>query len=171
MKNKNTPCMYFCEGEDDLQLINALKLEPSKIMSGTSRKLNVIQELIPKSILLTIKPGSKVVLVFDTDVITNFSIIKTNISNIQKYCKNVSIIYLLQVKNLEDELVRCTDIKSILELTKSKSISNFKADFKRMKIAECRNTLEKHKIDVSRLWTTNASDNFNFAKRNSHEIK
>ena len=33
------------------------------------------------------------------------------------------------------------------------------------------NALEKHKIDVSRLWTTQTSDSFSFAKRNSHEIK
>lgn len=99
MKNSNTICTYFCEGEDDLQLINALKFEPSKILRGSSRKLNVMQSLIPKSILLSIKPQSLVVLVFDTDVTTNFSIVKKNIENIQKYCRNVKIIYLLQVKN------------------------------------------------------------------------
>lgn len=53
------PCIYFCEGEDDLKLVNALKLEPSKILQGSSRKLNVVQNLIPKSILLSIRVVSK----------------------------------------------------------------------------------------------------------------
>lgn len=167
--NKN--CVYYCEGEDDMQLIDALKLPPSKILPGKSKKLNVIQTLIPKSILVGIKPSSNVVLVFDTDVMTNLNMVKRNIENIKKYCQNVKIIYLLQVRNLEDELVRCTDIKSVLELTKSKSISNFKADFRKMKEAECRNALERHRIDVNHLWTTAAPEEFDFAERNSVLIK
>lgn len=164
-------CTYFCEGEDDLKLVNALKLEPSKILQGSSRKLNVVQNLIPKSILLSIKPESNVVLVFDTDVITNLDIVKKNISNIQKYCHDINIIYLLQVQNLEDELTRCTDVKSVLELTKSKSLSNFKTDFKKMKDIECRYALERHKIDVNKLWSFNASRYFNFVIRNQAEVK
>ena len=118
----NKTCVYYCEGEDDQKLIDALKVTPNKILSGKSKKLNVIQSLIPKSILLGIKPNTNVVLVFDTDVTTNLNVIKKNIENIKKYCRGVKIIYLLQVKNLEDELIRCTDIKSVLELTKSKSL-------------------------------------------------
>lgn len=140
-------------------------------LPGKSKKLNVVQSLIPKSILLGIKPDTNVVLVFDTDVTTNLDLVKKNIGNIKKYCHGVKIIYLLQVKNLEEELVRCTDVKSVMELTKSKSLSNFKADFRRMKQEQCRHTLERHKIDVGRLWTTATSDEFDFAERNSAMIK
>lgn len=167
----NKTCVYYCEGEDDQKLIDALKVTPNKILSGKSKKLNVIQSLIPKSILLGIKPNTNVVLVFDTDVTTNLNVIKKNIENIKKYCRGVKIIYLLQVKNLEDELIRCTDIKSVLELTKSKSLSNFKADFRKMKEEQCRYTLERHKVDVNRLWTTVAPEEFNFIKENSDLIK
>lgn len=167
--NKN--CVYYCEGEDDQKLIDALKVAPGKILPGKSKKLNVVQSLIPKSILVGIKPGSNVVLVFDTDVVTNLEIVKKNINNIKRYCQGVRIVYLLQVRNLEDELIRCTDIKSVLELTKSKSLSNFKADFRKMKEAECRHTLERHKIDVDRLWTTEVSNEFDFAERNSNLVK
>ena len=167
--NKN--CVYYCEGEDDLKLVDALKVTPGKILPGKAKKLNVVQSLIPKSILIGIKPGSNVVLVFDTDVITNLDTVKRNIKNIKKYCQSVKIIYLLQVRNLEDELVRCTDVKTVMELTRSKSLSNFKTDFRKMKEAECRHTLERHKIDVDRLWTTGAPDNFDFAERNSDLIK
>lgn len=75
------------------------------------------------------------------------------------------------MKNLEDELVRCTDVKSVMELTKSKSLSNFKADFRKMKEEQCRHTLERHKINVDRLWTTVAPDEFGFVERNSELIK
>lgn len=167
--NKN--CVYYCEGEDDLKLIDALKVPPSRILPGKSRKLNVIQSLIPKSILVSIKPGSNVVLVFDTDVTINLEVVKKNIDNIKRYCRDVNIIYLLQVKKLEDEIVRCTDMKSVLELTKSKSLSNFKSDFKNMKDEECRHALERHKINVQDLWTTPAPAEFNFIERNSSQIK
>lgn len=167
--NKN--CVYYCEGEDDLKLVDALKVSPSRILPGKARKLNVIQSLIPKSILVTIKPGSNVVLVFDTDVTTNLEVVKKNIENIKRYCRDVNIIYLLQVKNLEDELVRCTDVKSVLELTKSKSLSNFKSDFKKMKNDECRHALERHQIDVKNLWITPAPEEFDFVVRNSAQVK
>lgn len=167
----NRACVYYCEGEDDLKLIDALKVAPARIHAGKSKKINVVQSLIPKSILLGIKPDSNVVLVFDTDVSTHLDVVKKNIQNIKKYCIGVKIVYLLQVKNLEDELVRCTDIKSVLELTKSKSVSNFKADFRKMKDVECRHALERHKIDVDRLWTTKAAEEFNFAEHNCNVIK
>lgn len=167
----NRTCVYYCEGEDDQKLIDALKSSPSKIQPGKSKKLNVVQNLIPKSILLGIKPDTNVVLIFDTDVTTNLDVVKKNIENIKKYCRGVKIINLLQVKNLEDELVRCTDVKSVLELTKSKSLSNFKADFRKMKNEQCRNMLDRHKINVERLWTTKAPGEFEFAERNSSVIK
>lgn len=167
----NRTCVYYCEGEDDQKLIDALKSSPSKIQPGKSKKLNVVQNLIPKSILLGIKPDTNVVLIFDTDVTTNLDVVKKNIENIKKYCRGVKIINLLQVKNLEDELVRCTDVKSVLELTKSKSLSNFKAGFRKMKNEQCRNMLDRHKINVDRLWTTKASGEFEFAERNSSAIK
>ncbi len=166
----NKTYVYYCEGEDDQKLIDALKVSPSKIQPGKSKKLNVIQSLIPKSILLGIKSDTNVVLVFDTDVTTNLDVVKKNIENIKKYCRGVKIINLLQVKNLEDELVRCTDVKTVLELTKSKSLSNFKADFRKMKDEQCRSMLDRHKIDVKRLWTTRASGEFEFAERNSELV-
>ena len=58
----NKMCVYYCEGEDDQKLIDALKVAPGKILPGKSKKLNVVQSLIPKSILLAIKPDTNVVL-------------------------------------------------------------------------------------------------------------
>lgn len=167
----NKTVMYFCEGEDDLKLIDALKVLPYKILPGKSKKLNVVQTLIPKSVLVSIRPGTTVVFVFDTDVIVNLDIVKKNITNIRKYCQGVTVVSLLQVKNLEDELVRCTTVKDVKELTKSKSLSNFKAEFKKMRNEECRHALERHKINIRKLWMTKAPSEFDFIQRNSEKIK
>lgn len=75
----------------------------------------------------------------------------------------------MQVKNLEDELVRCTDLRKVTDLTQSESLSNFKTAFCR--ITNLRDLLERHKIDVNRLWTTNPPEAFAFVPRNSELIK
>ena len=51
-------CMYFCEGPCDEVLIKALKEEPGFIAPGKTKVFNVITNLIPKSVLLAIKPGT-----------------------------------------------------------------------------------------------------------------
>lgn len=38
----NKTCVYYCEGEDDQKLVDALKRSPSKILPGKSKKLNVV---------------------------------------------------------------------------------------------------------------------------------
>lgn len=167
----NKACVYYCEGEDDQKLIDTLKMRPGRILPGKSKTLNVVQNLIPRSVLLSIKPETNIVLVFDTDVTSNIDTVQRNIKNIGKFCHGVRIIFLLQVKNLEDELERCTDVKSVTELTKSKSVSDFKASFRKMNNEQCRLMLEKHGIDVSKLWVTEAPAEFAFAERNSELIK
>jgi len=74
--------VYYCEGEDDLKLVDTLKVSPSRILPGKSKKLNVVQTLIPKSILVGIKPGSNVVLVFDIDVTTNLDVVRRTSADI-----------------------------------------------------------------------------------------
>ena len=51
-----------------------------------------------------------------------------------------------QVLNSEDEVVRCTDVRTAMELTKSGSVKNFKTDFCKMKAKDCRSMLERHKL-------------------------
>ena len=166
----NNKCIYYVEGECEEHLVNALKLAPAKLIPGKVRVYNVIQKLIPKSQLLMIQPGTMVTFVFDTDVpVTGF--LKKNIELLGKYCGRVKIVYLPQVMNLEDELVRCSDVKTAGELTKSRGKKNFKADFCRLKVQESRNTLERHHLEVTRLWTTKVPEHFAFVKGNSELVK
>ena len=104
MNNKGK-CIYYVEGPCEQQLIAALKESPSKLLPGKVKVYNVIQNLIPKSQLLSIQAGTTVVLAFDTDVEQTVTLRK-NLELLDKYCAKLHIVYLPQVLNLEDELVR-----------------------------------------------------------------
>ena len=129
-----------------------------------------IQNLIPKSQIISIQPGTIVALVFDTDVHQTANL-KKNIELLNRYCGKIRIIYLPQVMNLEDELRRCTDIKSVSELTQSNGIRNFKTDFCRLKVKDCRTMLDRHKLDYKSLWATKIPEEYNFVKSNSCQVK
>lgn len=166
----NNKCIYFVEGPCEEQLIKALKEKPNKLIPGKIKVFNIVQNLIPKSQMLSIQSGTIVVLVFDTDVEQTLKL-KKNIELLKRYCKKLRIIYLPQVLTLEDELVRSTDVKEVLELTKSDSIKNFKRDFCKMKSKDCRAMLDHHMLDCSSLWKIKPSNAFSFIECNSFKIK
>jgi hypothetical protein len=156
MKSK---CIYFVEGECEKQLINVLKISPEILTPGKVKVYNVKQNLIPKSQLLAIQPRTKVALVFDTDVEDRKALDK-NIEMLRKYCSNVTVVNMMQVLDFEDEIVRSTDVSKAQELTKSRSVSNFKTDFCRMKVNDCRSLLERHQLDIVKMWTTEPPETF-----------
>lgn len=163
-------CIYFVEGPCEQQLINALREPPSLIMSGKIKVFNVVQNLIPKSTLFSFGEGTTVVLAVDTDITETRNLIR-NIESLKKYCSRVKIVYLPQVLSLEDELERTTDVKRVADLTKSRSIKDFKSDFCRMRTRECRSMLDKHSPDVRKLWATKVPEAFSFITGNSQIIK
>jgi hypothetical protein len=166
----NSKCIYYVEGPCEQQLISSLKEPPYLIIPGKVKVFNVTQHLIPKSHILSIQAGTTVTLVFDTDVpVTKF--LKKNVELLNRYCSKVKIIYLAQVMNLEDELIRCTDVKSAPELTRSNGLKNFKSDFCKMKSTDCRLLLERHQLDLARLWSTEPPQSFTFIERNSSLVK
>lgn len=165
----NVKCVYYVEGLCEKELISALKEAPCKILQGKVRVFNVIQNLIPRSQLLALQSGTVVVFVFDTDTL-NTATLQKNIEIVKRYCR-VKIVYLAQVINLEDELVRCTNVRSARELTQSNGVHNFKSDFCKLKAKECRDMLERHHIDVGKLWTIEPPSHFSFVEKNSSMIK
>ena len=163
-------CIYFVEGPCEEQLIKALKEFPPLLASGKVKIFNVVQNLIPKSTLFTFTEGTTVILVFDTDV-SKSSVLLRNINTLKKYCSKVKIVFFPQVLTLEDELERSTDVRKVTELTKSKSTKDFKSDFCKLKPKECRNMLNKHKLNIHLLWETLAPKPFSFIQNNGKEIK
>lgn len=161
-------CIYFVEGKCEATLLAALKEQPQKVVPGRVKVFNIITNLIPRSQLVTIQSGTTVVFVFDTDVPVTEAL-KKNIELVSTYCSKTKVVFLPQVKNLEDELVRCTDISSVTELTRSKSVKDFKRDF--CALTNCRDVLNRHQLDVLRLWTQNPPEVFRFVSVNSNLIK
>lgn len=53
-------CIYFCEGSCDEVFIKALKEKPELITPGKTKVLNVISTYIPRSVLMTVKPGTNI---------------------------------------------------------------------------------------------------------------
>ncbi|MCD8075035.1 MAG: hypothetical protein LUF27_08365 [Lachnospiraceae bacterium] len=163
-------CIYFVEGPCEQQLIRVLKENPGLLIPGKIKVFNVVQKLLPKSQLLSIQPGTMVVFAFDTDVPVVGNL-KKNIELLKRYCSRVEIIYLAQVLNLEDELVRCTDIKNVQELTKSSGVHQFKSDFCKMKTNECRHMLERHHFEINRMWMSEVPQAFCFIERNGKCVR
>ena len=77
-------CIYYVEGPCEQQLIAALKESPSKLITGKVKVYNIVQNLIPKSQMLSIQSGTTVVLAFDTDVEQTTNLKKTSNSIIPK---------------------------------------------------------------------------------------
>ena len=166
----NNKCIYYVEGLCEQQLIAALRETPEKLVPGKVKVFNVVQSLIPKSQMLSIQAGTTVVLVFDTDV-SQTSNLQKNLELLDRYCGKVKIVFLPQVLNFEVELVRCTNVKAVTELTKSGSVKNFKTDFCKMKTGSCRSMLERHKLDYERLWMTKVPEAYAFVESNGSKVK
>ena len=50
----NSKCIYYVEGPCEQQLIAALKESPAKLVPGKVKVFNVVQNLIPKSQMLSL---------------------------------------------------------------------------------------------------------------------
>ena len=85
----NSKCIYYVEGPCEQQLIAALKENPAKLVPGKVKVFNVVQNLIPKSQMLSIQAGTIVILVFDTDVSVTANLQK-NLELLRRYCGSSS---------------------------------------------------------------------------------
>ena len=163
-------CIYLVEGDCEEKLIKALKEKPALVLPGRVKILNVVQNEIPRSIMMSLEPGSLVVFVFDTDKeVTEH--LKKNIEVLRRLKFNFTVLTFAQVLNFEDEIVRATDVRKAQELTKSTSVRDFKTDFCKMKAASCRSALERHHLDVGKLWVTTPPEVFSFITQESEKVK
>ena len=146
-KKKNRYYHYFVEGEDEEKIVKSLKTDLQLIVPGKIQKFNVIQQKLSK--LMSLKKGTIVVLVFDTDT-GNTSILLENIKFLKGESTVKEVLCITQVKNLEDELIRSCDIKQIKELTGSKSNKDFKRDV--IKDNSFHKKLLKHNFNFQKFW-------------------
>ena len=146
---------YFVEGEDDRKVVNTLKTDLQWIKPGKVQVFNVIEEELTSLITRTLKPGTIVVLVFDTDTGKKNTLLK-NIRFLQKDSNVKQVLCIMQVKNLEDEFLRSCAISQIKELTGSKSNSDYKRDLLRQ--SNLADKLKKHQFQFEKFW--NSSDKY-----------
>ena len=101
---------YFVEGEDEKRLIEVLKTDMQLIQPGKIQVVNVVQERLTDLKLRVLPEGVTLVFVFDTDA-GNVDILNENIRIAKKTSRTKAVYCITQVKNLEDEIVRSTDIQ------------------------------------------------------------
>jgi hypothetical protein len=83
----------------------------------------------------------------------------------------VEVLTIAQVLNFEDEMERSTDVSKAQDLTKSETVSDMKRAVNRMKDAEFRQALKRHKFDLSKLWTKKPPKAFSFIRQQAEEIR
>lgn len=158
---------YFVEGEDDRKVVNMLKTDLQWIKPGKVQVFNVIEEELTSLITRTLKPGTTVVLVFDTDT-GKTNTLNKNIRFLQKDSNVKQVLCIMQVKNLEDEFLRSCAISQIKELTGSRSNSDYKRDLLRQ--SNLADKLKKHQFQFEKFW--NSSDKrYEGIRNNSAQIK
>ncbi len=142
--------LYFVEGRCEKRLIDLLK-EQQLVLPGRLEIFNATQDLFNNARLRLLPPHSVVILIFDTDT-GALNALTQNIRELKRQ-QNVDRVWCVtQVDNLEDELVRCTDVREVKSLLKCRRNSDFKQAF----IAE-KHLYEKllsHHFDFSKLWVT-----------------
>lgn len=156
MRSSNNRIQYYVEGECERKLVKTL-IGQQLIRPGQTDVLNPIQERIKSTHLRKLPANTTVVLIFDTDT-GNTDILKENIQTLKEHSNIKEIILIPQVTNLEEELIRCTDIRKIRELIGCRSDKDFKAHF----IEEKRvyEKLQAHHFDMEKLWTSTPGQAF-----------
>ena len=123
---------FFVEGVGERTIINTLKTDFQCIQAGKVDVFNVIQNKLNKNMLMKLKPGTIVILVFDTDK-DETDILDSNLRFLKKQPNVKKVIIIPEVKNLEDELVRSCNITNVKDLMRSKSNSEYKSDLTKCK--------------------------------------
>lgn len=159
---------YFVEGADEEKIVNVLKSDLRLIRSGKVHKLNVTQERLSSMRLRTLKAGTTVVLVFDTDA-GNARILKENLQLLGKTRLIKRVVCIPQVRNLEDELIRSCNVKQVKELTGSVSNKNFKHDLIVDNVFHQK--LLKHGFDIEKFWNMSADGVYEGLRNEANLIK
>jgi hypothetical protein len=165
---KQRKTVYLVEGEDEEKIVSELKTELQVIRPGKIYVVNIVQEKLTKPRAATWGSNVDVVLVFDTDV-RRTSHFDNNIAFLHRL-KNVhEVIFVPQVRNLEDELLRSTTAKHIREITKSRTDEEWKGDLRKCRNLEQR--LQDSGFDMQKFWNTLPYDDFADIPNQSDKIR
>ena len=157
---------YFVEGECEANLLSALvhaKDSKYRIHPGKIERLNPVLERISPVKAMTIKKGTTVVLVFDTDIDQD-GILLENVRTLKRVAclDQRHLLFLMSVRYFEEELVFACDcvnsVKELIHLFGARGMESFKTDF-----CNCRNLedkLSRFGFKRDRMWARSASKPF-----------
>lgn len=167
----NDIIVYIVEGETEQQIIKAIKSE--YIFPGRVYVQNLTQNEITSAFLRTLKPKTKVVIVFDTDVdgAHGANTLFKNTVKLRKFAQVKQVITIPQIKNLEDEIVRSTTLKRLRDLINSKSDSDFKRDILRTHESHILSVLKKNSFDIREFWSRSPRGIYQEFKNEAEAIK
>ncbi|MBE6819821.1 MAG: hypothetical protein E7516_02045 [Ruminococcaceae bacterium] len=165
---KDVNIQYYVEGEDEKKLLEVLKNKLKVIKPGKVLKLNVVTKRISDAVLRTLKNGTIVVLVFDTDT-KDLDILEQNIKKLKEYRFISSVITIPQVPNLEGELIHSCNIKRITELLNSRSKSEFKSDL--IHVSNLDSKLTEHGFDIKLFWNQQPKPPYHQILNEAYKIK
>ncbi len=152
MKIKNNPVQYFVEGDTEKAFIEQIRNK--YVLSGKIDVLNILQNEIKNSRLISIKPNTTIILIFDTDVQEKELLNRlTHNIKVLKDSKHIKeVIVIPQVLNFEDELVYATNIKSIEKFIPKCTKKEFKGKFIKLGSSMVA-MLEKQDFNADKLWS------------------
>lgn len=156
MKSSNQRIQYYVEGLCEKKLIRTL-VDHQMLIPGKTEVLNPVQETLKPSHMRTLPPKTIIILVFDTDT-QETDILKKNLDFLHSQSNVKNVMTVPQCNNLEQELIRCTDIRYIRELLGCAHDS----DFKSLLIDEKRlfDKLLAHHFDFSKFWSSTPTETF-----------
>lgn len=159
---------FYVEGEDEKKIVETLKKDMKSIVSGKVDVLNVVQKEIKIPRIRTLKSGTIVVLIYDTDV-ERIDILESNIRLLAQSKHIKRILCIPQVNNLEDELIRATNIRHVKDLLGSKSLADYKRDL--IKCTNLDKKLKEKAFDISKFWSKCPNNSFEKFGNDSDKIK
>ncbi len=165
---------YFVEGECEKAFIKAFmhaekgeySLKPGKV-----EVFNFVFNKLSPAKALTIKRGTKIVIVYDTDV-KQIETFENNLEILINYLgiKIQDIIFVPSVKNFEEEMLySCSSTKSINDIFNTKWQEDFKNKF--INHSDLVSKLYNIGFSFEKMWSRLPSEPFKIYKNSFNQIK
>ena len=165
---------YFVEGECEKAFVNAFihaEKGEYRFLPGKIEVFNVVTQKISVMKAMSIKRGTKIVFIYDTDV-SRVDTFESNIDILERHAGiNVEdIIFIPSVRKFEEEISRCcSGIKDINELLNTKGTEEFKKKFISHK--DIVSKLLSVGFNMEEMWIQLPSGSFSIYKNKSKLIK
>lgn len=143
--------IYLVEGENEKKIVQMLITDFRFIRPGKVYVMNILQKKITKARAATWGENVSVILIFDTDV-NRTGIFDQNLAMLKKLSNVRETLFVPQVLNLEDELIRASAIKHIREITKSRTDEEWKGDL--LKRTNLKKRFAEINFNMDKFWNT-----------------